>query len=158
MTRSIGVFEDGQIVGESHSHQLEMSIPGGTSVAGGVSNVEVQPTHTRRSIMTQMLCHQINGIHGRGEPLTALFATESVIYGRFGYGQDQVIARAFEKGADDYIVKLFVNGGGKVDHMGGSIVGLRLSTFRKTVRLSVQQECHFLLGDRIRCRCRQGCR
>ena len=77
-------------------------------MAGGVSNVEVQPTHTRRSIMTQMLCHQINGIHGRGEPLTALFATESVIYGRFGYGQDQVIARAFEKGADDYIVKLFL--------------------------------------------------
>ena len=35
-----------------------------------------------------------------------------------------------------------VNGGGKVDHMGGSIVGLRLSTFRGNVRLSVQQECH----------------
>ena len=35
-----------------------------------------------------------------------------------------------------------VNGGGKVDHMGGSIVGLRLSTFRENVRLSVQQECH----------------
>ena len=77
-------------------------------MAGGVSNVEVQPTHTRRSIMTQMLCHQINGIHGRGEPLTALFATESVIYGRFGYGHDQVIVWAFEKGADDYIVKLFL--------------------------------------------------
>ena len=27
-----------------------------------------------------------------------------------------------------------VNGGGKVDHMGGSIVGLRLSTFRGNVR------------------------
>ena len=35
-----------------------------------------------------------------------------------------------------------VNGGGKVDHMGGSIVGLRLSTFRGNVRLSVQQKCH----------------
>ena len=35
-----------------------------------------------------------------------------------------------------------VKGGGKVDHMGGSIVGLRLSTFRGNVRLSVQQKCH----------------
>ena len=35
-----------------------------------------------------------------------------------------------------------VNGGGEVDHIGGSIVGLRLSTFRGNVRLSVQQKCH----------------
>ena len=84
--RSIAVFEDGQIAGGCHSHLLEMSIPGGTSVVAGVSNVEVQPTHTRRGIMTQMMRHQIDGIHERGEPLAALFATESGIYGRFGYG------------------------------------------------------------------------
>lgn len=84
--RSIAVFEDGQIVGGCHSHLLEMSIPGGVSVVAGVSNVEVQPTHTRRGIMTQMMRHQIDGIHERGEPLAALFATESGIYGRFGYG------------------------------------------------------------------------
>ena len=63
-----------------------MSIPGGSSAVAGVSNVEVQPTHTRRGIMTQMMRHQIDGIHERGEPLAALFATESGIYGRFGYG------------------------------------------------------------------------
>ena len=55
-------------------------------MVAGVSNVEVQPTHTRRGIMTQMMRHQIDGIHERGEPLAALFATESGIYGRFGYG------------------------------------------------------------------------
>ena len=84
--RSIAVFDDGQIVGGCHSHLLEMSIPGGASVVAGVSNVEVQPTHTRRGIMTRMMRHQIDGIHERGEPLAALFATESGIYGRFGYG------------------------------------------------------------------------
>jgi predicted acetyltransferase len=86
LSRSIAVFESGKIVGGCHSHRLEMSIPGGTSVVAGVSNVEVQPTHTRRGIMTQMMRHQIDGIHERGEPLAALFATESGIYGRFGYG------------------------------------------------------------------------
>ena len=88
--RSIGVFEDGQIVGGAHSHLLKMSVPGGVAAVAGVSNVEVQPTHTRRGIMTQMMRHQIDGIHERGEPLAALFATESAIYGRFGYGVGSV--------------------------------------------------------------------
>ena len=52
----------------------------------GVANIAVQPTHTRQGVMTRMMHHQINDIHDRGEPLAALFASESVIYGRFGYG------------------------------------------------------------------------
>ena len=90
LDRSIAVFEDGEIVGGCHSHLLEMSVPGGVATVAGVSNVEVQPTHTRRGIMTQMMRHQIDGIHERGEPLAALFATESAIYGRFGYGVGSV--------------------------------------------------------------------
>ena len=43
-----------------------------------------------------------------------------------------------------------VNGGGKVGHVGGSIVGLRLSLSSEKVRLSVQYECHFLSRDGIR--------
>lgn len=64
LERSIAVFEDGQIVGGCHSHLLEMSIPGGVSVVAGVSNVEVQPTHTRRGVMTLMMRDQIDGFHG----------------------------------------------------------------------------------------------
>jgi len=52
----------------------------------GVANIAVQPTHRRQGVMTMMMNHQIRDIHERGEPLAALFATESVIYGRFGYG------------------------------------------------------------------------
>ena len=55
LRRSIAVFDDGQIVGGCHSHQLEMSIPGGTSVVTGVSNVEVQTTHTLRGIICVMM-------------------------------------------------------------------------------------------------------
>ncbi len=86
LTRSIGVFDGSNIVGGSHSHLIEMTVPGGVAAVAGVSNVAVQPTHTRRGIMTQMMRYQIDGIHERGEPLAALFATESAIYGRFGYG------------------------------------------------------------------------
>ena len=63
-----------------------MSIPGASSVIAGVANIAVQPTHTRRGLMTRMMHHQINDIHERGEPIAALFARESMIYRRFGYG------------------------------------------------------------------------
>ena len=104
LTRSIAVFEGGQIVGGAHSHLLEMSVPGGVATVAGVSNVEVQPTHTRRGIMTQMMRHQIDGIHERGEPLAALFATESAIYGRFGYGVGSVHEQwSIEKAHNAYV-------------------------------------------------------
>ena len=86
LDRSIAVFDGGKIVGGAHSHQQEISIPGGTSVIAGVANIEVQPTHRRRGIMTRMMHHQLKDIHRRGEPLAGLFASESAIYGRFGYG------------------------------------------------------------------------
>ena len=86
LARSIAVFEDGQIVGGDYSHLIEMSVLGGVATVAGLSNVEVQPTHTRRGIMMQMMRHQIDGIHKRSEPLAGLFATESAIYGRFGNG------------------------------------------------------------------------
>ena len=86
LDRSIAVFDQGNIVGGAHSHKLEMSIPGASTVIAGVANIFVQPTHTRRGLMTRMLHHQINDIHQRGETLAALFASESIIYGRFGYG------------------------------------------------------------------------
>lgn len=86
LSRSLAVFEDGNIVGGCQCHQLRMSIPGGTSAVGGVSNVAVQPTHTRQGIMSRMMLRQFNDMHDWGEPLAALFASESAIYGRFGYG------------------------------------------------------------------------
>jgi predicted acetyltransferase len=86
LDRSIAVFDQGNIIGGAHSHRLEMSIPGGSAVVAGVANVAVQPTHRRQGVMTRMMRHQIKDIHERGESLAALFASESIIYGRFGYG------------------------------------------------------------------------
>ncbi|MDA1127252.1 MAG: GNAT family N-acetyltransferase [Chloroflexi bacterium] len=86
LDRSIAVFDQGNIVGGAHSHRVEMSIPGASANIAGVANIAVQPTHTRRGVMTQMMNHQMKDLHERGEPIAALFATESIIYGRFGYG------------------------------------------------------------------------
>ena len=86
LDRSIAVFDQGNIVGGAHSHRLEMSIPGASAVTAGVANIAVQPTHRRQGVMTRMMHHQIHDLHDRGEPLAALFARESLIYRRFGYG------------------------------------------------------------------------
>ena len=86
LSRSLGVFEGANIIGGCQAHKLEMSIPGGTSAVAGVANVAVQPTHTRQGVMSRMMRRQMNDIHEWGEPLAALFASESAIYGRFGYG------------------------------------------------------------------------
>ncbi len=44
------------------------------------------PTHRRRGILTELMRHQLDDLRERGEPLAALWASEPVIYGRFGYG------------------------------------------------------------------------
>ena len=86
LDRTVVILEKGDIVGGSHSRRVEMSLPGATTTVSGVCNVSVQPTHTRRGVMTQMMQHQLNDFHQRDEALAALFSTESIIYGRFGYG------------------------------------------------------------------------
>ena len=96
LARAIAVYDSDRagapgggphIVGGAHSHLLEMSLPGGGAApVAGVANVAVQPTHRRRGVMSMMMRHQLHDCHARGEPLAALFASESGIYGRFGYG------------------------------------------------------------------------
>ncbi|MDA1258775.1 MAG: GNAT family N-acetyltransferase, partial [Chloroflexi bacterium] len=85
--RSMVAFDGDQIVGTSGSFRFEISVPGGAMLpVGGTSHVTVSPTHRRRGILTRMMRRQIDGYRERGEPLAALWASEAVIYGRFGYG------------------------------------------------------------------------
>lgn len=85
--RSFGAFENGTIVGHAGGIPFQTRLPGGTDVAtDGVTRVGVLPTHRRRGILTALMHHQLRAAFERGEPLASLRASESVIYGRFGYG------------------------------------------------------------------------
>lgn len=91
-----GVFEfdrlttawDGdELVGTAGLHSFRMTVPGGELLdAAGVTMVTVQPTHTRRGILTSMMRRQLDSLHDGGESVAVLTASEPVIYGRFGYG------------------------------------------------------------------------
>jgi predicted acetyltransferase len=73
-------------VGSAAAYPFELTVPGGTLAAGGVTWVGVVPSHRRRGIMAQMMRRQLDDLHERGDPLAILWASESSIYGRFGYG------------------------------------------------------------------------
>jgi predicted acetyltransferase len=84
--RMHAAFEDGQIVGGAGAFPFELSVPGGSLPCAGITAVGVQPTHRRRGALRAMMHAQLRDIHGRGEPIAALWASEETIYGRFGYG------------------------------------------------------------------------
>lgn len=64
-----------------------LTVPGGEAVpTAGVTVVTVHPPYRRRGLLTRMMTHQLEQVAKRGEPLAALWASESLIYGRFGYG------------------------------------------------------------------------
>ncbi|MBM3935204.1 MAG: GNAT family N-acetyltransferase [SAR202 cluster bacterium] len=86
LSRTVGVFDGEEVVGTSYSSAWRINVPGGSLPVAGIVAVTVQPTHRRRGILTNMMSHQLADVHRRGEPIAALYASESIIYGRFGFG------------------------------------------------------------------------
>ncbi len=85
--RMHAAFDGGDIVGGSGAFSFELTVPGPAAVpCAGVTVVGVLPTHRRRGILSRMMRAQLDDVRERGEPVAALFASEEVIYGRFGYG------------------------------------------------------------------------
>ena len=84
--RSLAALDGNALAGTAAAYSFQLTIPGGTAAAAGVTCVSVLPTHRRRGILSAMMRHQLADIARRGEAIAALFASESGIYGRYGYG------------------------------------------------------------------------
>lgn len=61
-------------------------VPGAELPTAGLTWVGVHPQHRRRGLLTAMINLHLARSAERGEALSALFAAEAPIYGRFGYG------------------------------------------------------------------------
>ncbi|HXV70635.1 MAG TPA: GNAT family N-acetyltransferase [Acidimicrobiia bacterium] len=86
--RTFGVFDGKDIVGTGGAFSLGVTVPGGEVVPmGGTTVITVQPTHRRRGILRALMGRHLDEVAERGESLAGLWASESSIYGRFGYGQ-----------------------------------------------------------------------
>ena len=85
--RSMAAFDGDRIVGTGGADSMDLTLPGLTTIPiGGLTAISVLPTHRRRGILRSMIAYHFEECEGRGELVSGLGASESVIYGRFGYG------------------------------------------------------------------------
>jgi predicted acetyltransferase len=91
--RSLAAFDPGLsaglgLVGTTGVYSFQMSVPGAVFPVAGVTAVSVLPTHRRRGILRSLMSRQLVDIAARGEePIAALWASETPLYGRYGYGR-----------------------------------------------------------------------
>ncbi|PZR55532.1 GNAT family N-acetyltransferase [Xylanimonas oleitrophica] len=89
-SRTVGVEADGTDgLAAMHSSYpfARFPVPGGELPVAGLTWVGVHPQHRRRGILRAMIDLHLGRCRERGEPVSALFAAEAAIYGRFGYGR-----------------------------------------------------------------------
>lgn len=79
-------FDDGRIVGTLGVFSFEMTVPGGSMPVAGTTMVTVQVTHRRSGVLSDMMRAHLDEATDRGDAAAALWASDSAIYGRFGYG------------------------------------------------------------------------
>ena len=80
------VFDGKEMVGTCGAFGLDLAVPGGTLATAGTTIVTVRASHRRRGLLRAMMQEHLRDVEERGEPLAALWASESSIYARFGYG------------------------------------------------------------------------
>src|ERR687895_2075406 len=84
--RTLAIRDQGRIVGTAAVYSRELTVPGGTVPVAAVTQVGVLASHRRRGLLTALMRRQLADVRAKGEPVAALWASETAIYGRFGYG------------------------------------------------------------------------
>lgn len=84
--RMIVATDADEIVGVGGSFTFTMTVPGAEIPAAGLTIVGVLPTHRRQGILKDMMRFQLEDARSHEEPVSILWASEEVIYQRFGYG------------------------------------------------------------------------
>ena len=83
--RSLATFAGPRMVSTAGAYTFELTVPGTTAAAAGVTIVTVHPAYRRRGILSAMMRRQLADLHEGGESIAVLRASEAGIYGRFGY-------------------------------------------------------------------------
>ncbi|MEU0570388.1 GNAT family N-acetyltransferase [Nonomuraea sp. NPDC005983] len=85
--RTLAAFDGDVMAGVTSSFSLSMTVPGGRIPVAGVTAVSVLASHRRRGVLTELMRRQLSDVRERGESVATLYASEALIYGRFGYGR-----------------------------------------------------------------------
>lgn len=85
--RTWAAYDKGLIVGTAATFDFAVTVPGGAELPfAGLTMVTVRPTHRRRGVLRGLMAEHLGEARGRGLAVSALWASEASIYGRFGYG------------------------------------------------------------------------
>ena len=85
--RTLALRDGGRIVAGAAIYSRHLTVPGAVLPIAAVTQVGVLPSHRRRGLLTRLMHRQLADVHALGrEAVAALWASESAIYGRFGYG------------------------------------------------------------------------
>jgi predicted acetyltransferase len=83
--RTLCAFDGERIVSSSGAYTMELTVPGAVVPAAGVTIVTVHPAYRRRGLLSGMMDRQLGDLRDHGEAVAMLWASESRIYGRYGY-------------------------------------------------------------------------
>lgn len=85
--RFFGFTADGRWISTFGSVKRMLTVPGGAAVLmSGVTAVTVHSAYRRRGLLRASMAREFELARSRGEVVAGLYAAESGIYGRFGYG------------------------------------------------------------------------
>ncbi|MEU4766723.1 GNAT family N-acetyltransferase [Actinosynnema sp. NPDC023794] len=85
--RVFGAFGDGEMIGTLQSFPSRLAVPGGAVVPhAAVSRVGVRADWTRRGVLSALQRAQLRALRSGGDVIASLRASETAIYGRYGYG------------------------------------------------------------------------
>jgi predicted acetyltransferase len=84
--RTLAAFDGGTIVGTFGGFDLDLTVPGGSVKMEGTTVVTVFPTHRRMGLLNEMMNQHLANAVANNYPVAGLWASESGIYGQFGYG------------------------------------------------------------------------
>ena len=84
--------DGGRLVGNACVFSRDVTVPARPGQPcpvlpmAAISGVGVYPSHRRQGILRRLMASMLEDARDRGEVIAALLASESVIYGRFGFG------------------------------------------------------------------------
>ena len=102
-SRSMAALDGKDVVGTMAALAYQLPLPAGSIIdMSGIVAVTVQPTHRRRGIFTEMMRRLLRNEYERGITVAGLWASQSIIYGRHGYGnavehQEATIEKRFSQ-------------------------------------------------------------
>lgn len=134
--RTVGMeTADGTLAAVHASFAFTLPVPGGRVPCAGLTWVGVRPDHRRRGLLRAMVDAHLARSLARGEPVSALYAAETAIYGRFGWGS-----------AADHVVLRVPRGAALRDVPGSGALTVRFEKLDPAVHGPVVERVHAAAG------------